>query len=133
MKRGSLSGITDVNKEKYRRNDTTLRDPTRYPFIWRMEQNCRQSHCKSLFARYATHCFIKTVITESGRIHNFRDKPLASSISTVLQWSFSISLPRQSSCTNWWEVTINISGLLQFILAQCFRKGSVFLEVKVRR
>jgi len=33
MKRGSMSDIIDVNKEKQRPEDTTLMDPTRYVFV----------------------------------------------------------------------------------------------------
>jgi len=33
MKRGSFCDIVNVNKEKQRRNNTTLRDPARYPFV----------------------------------------------------------------------------------------------------
>jgi len=37
MKRGCFCDIVNVNKEKQRRNYTTLRDPARYLFVWRFE------------------------------------------------------------------------------------------------
>jgi len=33
VKRGIFCDIVNVNKEKKRRNSTTLGDPTRYPFV----------------------------------------------------------------------------------------------------
>jgi len=36
MKRGSFCDIVNVNKEKQRRNDSTLADPTRYTFCMKI-------------------------------------------------------------------------------------------------
>jgi len=43
MKRGCFCDIGNVNKEKQRRDNTTLRVFARYPFVWRFK--CPFTEC----------------------------------------------------------------------------------------
>jgi len=70
MTRGSLNVIINVDKKK-RWNDTTLRDSTRYPFVWRFK--CPYFWCTAFYyAKILKIVYEKHRLYQSDRVYQVK-------------------------------------------------------------